>query len=124
MDPLHSAESGMEGVDQLGQLSLPAPRRHRQRGDRDSVADPDAGVASEEQVGEGADQEVVGPVKGGDQTASFLHLVVAQTNHHDLGQLSRSKIAEITHEELTERVAETNIRDGVLDGLRACCWIS
>ena len=42
VDLAGAAEARVLGVDQLGQLGLARARRHRQRGDRDPVADPDA----------------------------------------------------------------------------------
>src|SRR3954464_11874952 len=54
-----AGEPRVLGVDELGQLGLALAGRHRQGGDRHPVADPDAGVAREEQVGQRVDEEVV-----------------------------------------------------------------
>ena len=59
VDLAGAGEARVLGVDQLGQLGLALARRHRQRGDRDPVAHPDAGVAGEQQVGQRVDEEVV-----------------------------------------------------------------
>ena len=59
VDRARCRRSAGAGVDQLGQLGLAAPGRHRQRGDGHAVADPDAGVAGEQQVGQRVDEEVV-----------------------------------------------------------------
>ena len=62
-----AGEARVLGVDQLGQLGLAAPGRHRERGDRHPVADPHAGVAGEQQVGQRVDHEVVVGEQAGDQ---------------------------------------------------------
>ena len=59
VDLAGAGEARVLGVDQLGQLGLALAGRHRQRGDRDPVADPHAGVAGEQQVGQRVDEEVV-----------------------------------------------------------------
>ena len=86
VDPLGVGEPGVPGVDQLGELALAHPGRHRQRGDRDPVAHPDRGVAGEQQVGQRVDQEVVVGEQRGDQAVPAAHLVVAHARGERLHQ--------------------------------------
>ena len=83
-------EARVGGVDQLGQLGLAGPGGHRQGRDRDSVADPDAGVAGEEQVGQRVDQEVVAGQQAGDQAEAAAHLVVADAGGEVAGRARRA----------------------------------
>ncbi len=105
-----TGEPGVLGVDQVGQLGLALARRHRQRGDRDPVADPDAGVAGEQQVGERVDEEVVAGEQAGDQAVAAAHLVVADAGGEERRQLVGRLVVERLVEVTAQRVAEVQAR--------------
>ena len=99
-------EPGVVGVDQLGELALPAPRRHREGGDRHLVADPHARVAGEEQVGQRVDQEVVAGQQAGHQPEPAAHLVVAQAGGQHVRELLGREVAQGLVQVVAQRVPE------------------
>jgi hypothetical protein len=121
VDLAGALEARMSGVDQLGQLGLARPCRHRQRRDRHPVPDPDAGVAREQQVGQRVDQEVVMGEQGGDQPEAAAHLVVADAGGEIAGELLRWCFLEDPRQVAAHRVAEVEpaecCRDRVVAGL-------
>ena len=90
-----AGEPRVERVDQIGQLGLAHPGRHRQRGDRDRVPDPHARVAGEQQVRQRVDQEVLVREQRRDQPAG-ADLVVPYAGHQRLGQLRRVEVGRAT----------------------------
>ena len=103
------AKRGCSRVDQLGQLGLAARGRHRQRRDRHPVADPDAGVAGEQQVGQRVDEEVVGGQQGGDQPEAAAHLVVADAGGRGTASAPRARPRRAAGAGSAHRVAEVQL---------------
>ena len=123
VDARRAGEARVVGVDQLGELGLALPGRHRQRGDRHPVVHPDAGVAGEEQVGQRVDEEVVGGQQAGHQAVAAADLVVADPRRQEQRQLLGALVVQRLRQVGPQRVAEVQAGhragDRVLAGVRA-----
>ncbi len=99
-------EARVLGVDQLGQLRLALAGGHREAGHGHPVADPHAGVAREQQVGQRVDEEVVGAQQAGDQTVAAADLVVAHAGGQDVGEIGGGEVTQRLGEVAPQGVAE------------------
>ena len=110
--PVHQLGPGeprVRGVDRPGQRRLAHPGRHRQAGDGHPVADPDAGVAGEQQVRQRVDDEVVPVHEPVDQPADRSHLLVGQPGHQGGRQVGRVQPAQVGLDRAVQRLAEPRV---------------
>ena len=89
-----AGEARVVAVDRGGDRGLAAARLHRERGDRDAVAQPDARVAREEQVRQRRHDEVLRRRHPLDEPAAVAELLAREAGHEHLGELGRRQRAE------------------------------
>ena len=118
VEALDAGEAGVVLVDEVGQLRLAHPRRHRQAGDGDPAREPHRGVTGEQQVGQRVDEEVVRPQQAGDD-AAVLDLIVAQPGSDDGGEVGRCEVGHRIGEVVAQAITEVQGRVGALDDLLA-----
>ena len=107
-----AGEARVQRVDQLGELGLPLTGAHRQRRDGHVVADPDAGVAGEQQVRQRLDEEVVLGQQAGHQPVPAAHLVVAQAFAEQVRERLGSEVEQVRGQVAAQGVAEVQALQG------------